>query len=88
MSRPLVSARGLTHSFRQHGRTLEAVRALDLDILRGETRTAAIAIYDQVQALDYEAAGATAAALLIFSFVALAVTYSLERQVWAVWPKT
>ena len=56
--------------------------------LRGETRTAAIAIYDQVQALDYESAGATAAALLAFSFVALAVTYSLERQVWAVWPKT
>jgi molybdate transport system permease protein len=56
--------------------------------LRGETRTAAIAIYDQVQALDYEAAGATAAALLAFSFVVLAVTYSLERQVWAVWPKS
>jgi molybdate transport system permease protein len=55
--------------------------------LRGETRTAAIAVYDQVQALDYESAGTTAAALLVFSFLALAITYSLERQVWTVWPK-
>jgi molybdate transport system permease protein len=56
--------------------------------LRGETRTAAIAIYDQVQALDYDAAAATAGALLVFSFVALAATYSLERQVWSVWPRS
>ncbi len=56
--------------------------------LRGETRTAAIAVYDQVQALDYASAGQTAAALLVFSFIALAAVYSLERQVWAAWPKT
>ncbi|MFN3485907.1 MAG: hypothetical protein ACK44W_10565, partial [Planctomycetota bacterium] len=32
------------------------------------------------------AAGQTALALLVFSFVVLAIVYSLRRDVWAVWP--
>jgi molybdate transport system permease protein len=46
----------------------------------GETRTLSISIYDDVQALDHESAGRTALALLVFSFVALCVTYALERR--------
>ncbi len=54
--------------------------------LEGRTRTASIAIYDSVQALDYDAAGRTSLLLLVFSFVVLAVTYGLQRRVWAPWP--
>ena len=46
------------------------------------TRTVSISIYDNVQALNYAAAGQTALFLLGFSFVALAVTYALQRRVW------
>ncbi|HXF56153.1 MAG TPA: molybdate ABC transporter permease subunit [Actinomycetota bacterium] len=52
----------------------------------GETRTISISIYDHVQALDYGAAGETAAVLLAFSFLVLAVTYALQRRAWATWP--
>lgn len=52
----------------------------------GETRTISISIYDHVQALDYGAARETAAVLLAFSFVVLAITYALQRRAWAVWP--
>lgn len=45
----------------------------------GTTRTAAIAIYDRVQAFDDAAAGAMSAALLAISLVALAVVYGLAR---------
>ena len=48
----------------------------------GSTRTVSISIYDDVQALDYAAAGHTALVLLGFSFAALAVTYALQRRVW------
>jgi molybdate transport system permease protein len=48
----------------------------------GQTRTVSIAIYDDVQALDYAAAGQTALFLLLFSFVTLAVTYALQRRAW------
>jgi molybdate transport system permease protein len=48
----------------------------------GVTRTISISIYDEVQALDYTAAGQTALLLLLVSFVALAVTYALQRRVW------
>lgn len=54
--------------------------------LAGVTRTVSIAIYDDVQALDYARAGATSLVLLAFSFLVLAVTYGLRRSVWAVWP--
>jgi molybdate transport system permease protein len=46
------------------------------------TRTVSISIYDEVQALNYAAAGQTALFLLGFSFVALAATYALQRRVW------
>jgi molybdate transport system permease protein len=46
------------------------------------TRTVSISIYDDVQALDYGAAGQTALFLLLFSFGTLAVTYALQRRAW------
>ncbi|HXN86647.1 MAG TPA: molybdate ABC transporter permease subunit [Candidatus Binataceae bacterium] len=52
----------------------------------GVTQTISIAIYDEVQALDYASANRTALLLLIFSFLVLSITYSLNRKVWAVWP--
>jgi molybdate transport system permease protein len=52
----------------------------------GVTQTISIAIYDDVQALDYVSANHTALVLLIFSFVVLSITYSLNRKVWAAWP--
>jgi molybdate transport system permease protein len=48
----------------------------------GVTRTISIAIYDDVQALNYESAGQTALLLLGVSFAALAGTYALQRRVW------
>jgi molybdate transport system permease protein len=50
--------------------------------LPGITRTASIAIYDQVQALDYAAAHRTAALLLTASFVVLAGVYAMLRRPW------
>jgi molybdate transport system permease protein len=47
----------------------------------GETRTAAIAIYDRVQAFDNAAAGAMSALLLAFSLAALALTYRISARV-------
>ncbi|HMP78801.1 MAG TPA: ABC transporter permease subunit, partial [Pirellulaceae bacterium] len=47
----------------------------------GVTRTLSIAIYDDVQALNYEAAGQTALVLVAFSFAALCITYVLQRRV-------
>jgi molybdate transport system permease protein len=52
----------------------------------GVTRTVSIAIYDQVQSLDYGAANRTALLLLLFSFAVLSVVYGLNRKSWAVWP--
>ncbi len=54
--------------------------------IKGRTQTVSIAIYDEVQALNYDAAGATAALLVAISFAVLAATYGLQRRVWAVWP--
>ncbi|MCY1077235.1 molybdate ABC transporter permease subunit [Archangium lansingense] len=54
--------------------------------LEGRTRTASISIYDAVQALDYASASRTALVLLVFSFLVLALTYGLQRRVWAPWP--
>ena len=55
--------------------------------IAGKTRTVSVSIYDQVQEafLDpakYAAAGQTAWALLVFSFVVLCVTSILQRRVW------
>ncbi|MBI5493687.1 MAG: molybdate ABC transporter permease subunit [Deltaproteobacteria bacterium] len=46
----------------------------------GVTRTASVAVYDHVQALDYGGAAAMSALLLVFSFTALAVTEALQRR--------
>src|SRR5262249_14666300 len=46
----------------------------------GQTRTVSISIYDDVQALNYDAAGRTALLLLACSFTALALTYALQRR--------
>jgi len=54
--------------------------------LEGATRTVSISIYDDVQAFDYARAGRTAALLLAFSFVVLAVTYRVQRRAGRVWP--
>ena len=48
--------------------------------LPGRTRTVSIAIYDQVQAMDYGSAARTAALLLIVSFLVLTFTYALRRH--------
>lgn len=47
----------------------------------GITRTLSVSIYDQVQALDYAAAGRTSLALVAFAFVVLSLTYALGRRV-------
>ena len=54
--------------------------------LPGSTRTVSISIYDDVQAFDYARAGRTAALLLAFSFVVLAMTYRLQRRSARAWP--
>lgn len=46
----------------------------------GVTRTLSISIYDDVQALDYAAASATALWLVLFSFLALCFVYSSGRR--------
>ena len=51
----------------------------------GVTETISIAIYDDVQALNYTSANHSALVLLIFSFVVLSITYSLNRKIWGLW---
>ena len=46
----------------------------------GETRVASIALYDEVQKLNYPAAHAFAATLLVLSFVLLVVVAVLQRR--------
>jgi len=53
----------------------------------GATRVVSIDIYDHVQALDYEQAGQTSLVLLVFSFLALAAVYAVNRRVWLTWPR-
>ncbi len=52
----------------------------------GVTRTASIAIFDQVQASNYAEANVMALLLLLFSFVVLAVVYGLNRRPWTITP--
>src|SRR5271154_5933840 len=54
--------------------------------LPGVTRTASIAIYDQVQALEYGGANRMALVLLLVSFVVLCIVYAVNRRVWTPWP--
>jgi len=53
----------------------------------GVTRTLSIAIYDQVQDLNYAAANTTAMVLVIIAFVLLSLVYSLNRNFRSVWPR-
>ena len=46
----------------------------------GETRVISIAIYEQVETLNYASAHRLAAALLVFSFVVLLAVYALNRR--------
>ena len=50
--------------------------------LPGETRVLSIALFDHVESLDYQRAHILAAGLLLFSFILLALVYSLNRG----WP--
>jgi molybdate transport system permease protein len=47
----------------------------------GVSRTIALAIYDDVQALDYAGANEASAVLVLFAVGVLALTYSLQRRV-------
>lgn len=51
----------------------------------GLTRVASVSIYDDVQAMDYAAAGRTSLVLVVTSFLALVITYSLQRRAWNPW---
>lgn len=53
--------------------------------LPGITRTASIAIYDNVQALQYGEANRMALVLLCFSFVVLAIVYGVNRHARRLW---
>jgi molybdate transport system permease protein len=55
--------------------------------LPGQTRTASIAVYDRLQALDYASAGRTSLVLLAFSMVVLVATYALPRRGRPAWPR-
>lgn len=51
----------------------------------GATRTLSIAIYDEVQALDYAQANSIALFLLVLSFAVLSLVYALNRRWLAPW---
>lgn len=53
----------------------------------GVTRTVSIAIYDDVQALNFARANATAIVLFVFSGLVLALVYALNHRVWSVQPE-
>jgi molybdate transport system permease protein len=53
----------------------------------GVTRTLSIDIYDQVQNLNYSAANATAAVLVVIAFVLLSLVYSSNRRFWSLGPR-
>jgi len=55
--------------------------------LAGVTRTVSISIYDSMQSLDYAAAGKTSFLLLLISFAALSVTYTLQGNFRLLWPR-
>lgn len=46
----------------------------------GVTRTLSIAVYDDVQALDYDSAAGTAAGLVGFAFVAVVLTHLVQNR--------
>ncbi|WP_245957176.1 ABC transporter permease [Bergeyella cardium] len=48
--------------------------------IANETRIASVAIYDQVQALNFEAANRYAFVLFIFSFLILLLIFSINKK--------
>lgn len=48
--------------------------------IAGQTRTASIAVYDEVEALNYHTAHVYAAALLIISFLILLFVFSINKR--------
>lgn len=48
--------------------------------LPGETQVISVAIYEQVELLNYDIAGTLSAGLLLFSFMVLVVVYSMNRR--------
>ncbi|GIU52443.1 MULTISPECIES: molybdate ABC transporter permease subunit [Shewanella] len=48
--------------------------------IAGETKTISIAIYDSVQAFDFESAGTMSLVLLVFAVSVLAITTSLSKR--------
>lgn len=54
--------------------------------IEGVTRTVSIDLYDEVQALNYAAAGRTALFMLGLSFLMLSVVYAVNRRLWTLWP--
>jgi molybdate transport system permease protein len=48
--------------------------------IQGETRTIAIAIYDSVQAFDNSAAALMSAVLLLFSLIAISITFLISER--------
>lgn len=52
----------------------------------GVTRTVSVSIYDNVQALDYAAAGQTSLFLLVASFLILAAVYAANHRGSVTWP--
>ncbi len=55
--------------------------------LPGITRTISISIYDDVQSFNHASAHLTSLALLVFSFLALAVVYGVTRRVFTTAPQ-
>ncbi|MCH1919903.1 molybdate ABC transporter permease subunit [Shewanella sp. A3A] len=49
--------------------------------IEGETKTLSIAIYDKVQAFDYDGAGVMSLLLVLFAMVTLAITSAMSRRV-------
>jgi molybdate transport system permease protein len=47
----------------------------------GQTRVASIAIYDEVEAMNYELANQYALVLVVFAFVILAIVYGINQRV-------
>ncbi len=48
--------------------------------IQGQTRTASIAIYDEVEALNFSTAHVYAATLLVISFIILLIVYSTNKK--------
>jgi len=71
---------GIVLSFAHTVGEFGVVLMLGGDIER-KTRTISISIFDDVQAMNYAAAGRTSLALVLFAFVVLCLTYGMQRRV-------